>query len=127
MSKLYKVVECENKFPKWNLVDINTLNSKYVYIAGPIKGIADYNKPMFCKVEKALRDVGAMPYNPATMPPSPEFFYENQRFYWERYLGWITNKANAIVMLPDSEFSEGAMLEQSVARMCGIDVYYWEE
>ena len=106
------------------------------YIAGPMRGIVDYNYPAFIAAERALRSKGWGPiYNPARM----DMKYDKEdyaartlveqkirddaescRMFARRDLAIFTDKlraekGDAIVLLPEYEESTGATAERAVA------------
>lgn len=98
-----------------------------VYIAGPMKGLPEYNFPAFFAAEERLASLGwevVSParhdieldgFDPATIQP------ESHEFYMRRDLPLVAS-CDAIAMLPGWVRSRGAMAEHYVAIQCGLAV-----
>lgn len=90
-----------------------------IYLAGPMSGLPDNNYPAFHAAAARLRALGYHVENPAENPvPEPET--------WENYLRMGLRQmltCDAVVTLPGSPQSRGAVLEMSVARQVGIPVF----
>jgi hypothetical protein len=84
-----------------------------IYIAGPISGIKDHNRPMFNKVAAELSDLGHSVLNPATLPDGL-----SQGQYMQICLLMVA-VAGELVMLPGWERSEGAYIEFLLAKKSG--------
>ena len=93
-----------------------------VYIAGPMTGIEDYNRPAFAEAAKSVSANGDTPINPGLLPTTlrPES-------YMPICLAMI-DAADAVILLPGWEGSEGARLERLYALRQGKKVYVakWE-
>lgn len=95
-----------------------------VYLAGPMRGIADHNFPAFHAAAAKLRAEGHEVFNPA----------ENDERMAERGeeitiraclridLEWICTNAEAVALMPGWQHSKGAMAEYRTALAIGIDV-----
>lgn len=94
-----------------------------IYLAGPMSGLPDNNYPAFHAAAARLRALGYHVENPAENPvPEPET--------WENYLRMGLRQmltCDAVVTLPGSPQSRGAVLEMSVARQVGIPVLEFEQ
>lgn len=84
-----------------------------IYIAGPMSGIKDYNRPLFNKVAAELAEQGHSVLNPATLPDGL-----SQGQYMQICLPMVA-VSNELVMLPDWERSEGAYIEFLLAKKSG--------
>lgn len=87
------------------------------YIAGPMRGLPNFNYDAFGKVAAKLRSLGWDAINPA------ENFGGDQSLEIETYMTVGLRQllgCDCIVLLPGWEESEGARLEAEVARMTGI-------
>lgn len=93
------------------------------YIAGPMKGFPDKNYPAFEKVTQKLRNEGIEVLSPHEVGPKHGETYE---WYIREDLKLLLQCDN-IVMLPGWKNSKGAVLEHSVAVMCGMKVREWSE
>ena len=111
-----------------------------IYIAGPMRGVPEFNFPLFNSVTLALRKAGHDVFNPAerdnerhgtdisagnlegceAKAAADHGF--NLREALREDTAWICDHATTIVMLPDSEFSKGATVEYCLAVALGIHV-----
>ncbi len=123
------------------------MNKRSCYIAGPMRGIPEYNYPAFMAAEAALAALGWKVYNPAVMD-----IEEDDEDYTERSLedqklhdtasaarNFATRdltilvhdlraeNGDAIVLLPGWGNSVGAIAERSVARWVKLRVLTLEE
>lgn len=86
------------------------IESKSVYVAGPMSGIAEFNRPAFMVAESYLRDQGLRVMNPAVLPDG---------FSHEQYLSIalpMLRACEAVVFLPGWRESVGAMMEYDEAQ-----------
>jgi hypothetical protein len=94
----------------------NNPMSKKIYICGAMSGVPDFNYPAFNMAAVRLRELGHVVENPA----------ENAEPQCGTWSGWLRAaisqviKCDTIAVLPDSENSKGAILEQHIARELGI-------
>jgi len=99
-----------------------------LYLAGPMRGIPEYNFPAFYAAAKVLREAGHVVWSPAEHDVEQDGFNpttdtaQPMRHYMKRDLPEVLN-SDAVVVLPGWENSEGAKLETHVAKMCGIPVH----
>ena len=110
-----------------------------IYLAGPMRGIKDFNFPAFDRQAELLRkqgwrvvnpaeldrehgspETGPMEYDPATNYNDREFMREALR----RDLVAIAEECTAIYMMSGFEQSRGAKAEYQLAKAIGIDIYY---
>lgn len=113
-----------------------------VYVAGPMRGLPEFNFPAFFEAEQHLMAHGYEVCNPARRDVSHGLHTEGMvgsdeelaevGFSVEtamRYdLKWITAHAEYICMLPGWTRSTGAQLEKRVAESIGVEVfYYWPD
>ena len=84
-----------------------------IYIAGPMSGIKDHNRPLFSMVAAELSDQGHSVLNPATLPDGL-----SQGQYMQICLPMVA-VAHELVMLPGWEQSEGAYIEFLLAKKSG--------
>ena len=103
--------------------------SKTAYIAGPMRGIKDFNFPAFDAVAKAAREGGYTIYSPAEHDRESGFD-ETQNdlegFDLKAALRWDIEailKSDEILLLPNWRASSGVAIELVVARAIGIPVY----
>lgn len=92
---------------------------KIVYIAGPITGVANFNRPAFDKMQAILIREGMIVLNPTDLPIGLSEFA-----YMDICLAMIRH-CDAVVMLNGWEKSLGAKAEISLAAKLGKAVL-WE-
>lgn len=95
-----------------------------LYIAGPMTGLADFNRPAFRMMADRLRRKGYRVVNPAELPG--ETLNNPWDWYMRRDLAELV-KCDGIVLLPGWEQSKGARLEHHVAVTLGMTVTYPHE
>lgn len=96
----------------------DTLNR--IYLAGPITGIPEYNKPAFDKAAAAWRKAGWEVVNPLELDDGD--YSQPWHFYLRRDIPHLVT-CDAIAILPGSEFSKGARLERHIAEALGMPVF----
>lgn len=79
-----------------------------IYLAGPMRGIKDFNKPAFNEAAAFLRKLGHEVFNPAE-----EKFESDVTFAKE--LTWIVCEADRLFLLPGWQHSRGATAEVATA------------
>lgn len=84
-----------------------------IYVAGPMSGIKNFNRPLFNMVAAELSDQGHSVLNPATLPDGL-----SQGQYMQICLPMVA-VAHELVMLPGWEQSEGAYIEFLLAKKSG--------
>lgn len=102
-----------------------------VYLAGPMKGLPQFNFPEFNEAAKRLRECRYEVWNPAEKDIELDGFDpatdtpRSISYYMTRDLPAVL-QSDFVAALPDWRRSKGACLEIHVARECGIPVYeYW--
>ena len=120
-------------------VPLKDPKKKYIYVAGPMRGIKDFNFPAFYAAEDILVGLGYKVFNPARRDESKygqgklktETGDENEvaataGFSLREALGadcqWITEFADAICLLPGWEASKGANAEVALATALNLEV-----
>lgn len=112
-----------------------------IYLAGPMRGIKEFNFPQFFEATACLRAQGHTVYNPAEEDVEVQDFdwqgltgNENLdelgfdlRFAFNGGLGWIVNHASCVVVLDGWQHSRGARAEVAVAQSLGLPVYAVDE
>lgn len=106
-----------------------------IYIAGPMRGIAEFNSPAFDEVQRILEKMGHETFNPAERDRSTGFDvagmtgHENLadagfslRDALHADTRWISLYADAVALLPGWEKSSGVAAEVALARALGIPV-----
>lgn len=87
-----------------------------LYLAGPMTGLPDDNRPAFNAAAKALEDAGYEVINPALLPEGwPR--EESMRSALRRLMG-----ADAVALLPGWAESQRALVEMQVARAIDLKV-----
>lgn len=110
-----------------------------VYIAGPMRGIAEFNFPAFMAAEKDLESRGHEVFNPARRDVEvhgAEMFEgttgdQNEvdaqgfliREAMQADMEFIARHADAVVVLPNWQGSKGATAEVALARALDLPVY----
>ncbi len=107
-----------------------------IYIAGPMTGYPEFNFPAFFEVAEAFEDGGWNVYNPAqhdldvhgTLDGVNAAFEKDKDRMLRDCLNWdlgvITDKCDAIYMLPGWENSKGARAEHATAVALGLQILY---
>ena len=91
---------------------------RIVYLAGPMRGLPEFNYPAFDRAAKQLRDKGYMVLNPAEV----NHHSNGIRSCMAVDLTLIALNAEGIVVLPGWEKSTGAKTEVALAECIGIPV-----
>ncbi len=111
------------------MADVGT-TLRSLYIAGPMRGIENYNFPLFKKVAKKLRKNGWFVVSPAEMDEALglDQTHELRAFseYMQRDLSAVCD-CDGIVLLPGWETSKGARLEAMVAVEVDKHIFVWED
>lgn len=98
-----------------------------LYLAGPMRGIPEFNFPVFAAAANRLRDYGFEVWSPAENDVTQDGFDPTKdkalemSHYMKRDLPEVC-ASDAVAVLPGWEKSKGASLEVHVARQCGIPV-----
>lgn len=87
---------------------------KIIYIAGPMTGLPDYNRPAFNSLADKLKSQGHVVLNPATLPDGL-----SQPQYMDICISML-KCADEVLILPGYERSLGAMAEIHLAQKLGI-------
>lgn len=109
-----------------------------VYLAGPMRGIPEFNKPLFDAATDYLRVCGHEVFNPVGRDEKAGYDWTGHsgditkaqadgfslRTALEEDLSWICLHADAVAVLPGWEMSLGATAEVAVARALSLPV--WE-
>lgn len=87
-----------------------------IYIAGPMTGLPDCNKPAFNAAAKVLSQCGEIVLNPAILPDGLK-----HHEYMTICLAMV-EVCDMVMLLPGWEKSVGAQMEQKRARELGKEV-----
>jgi hypothetical protein len=103
-----------------------------VYLAGPMRGIPNFNFPAFHQAASMLRAAHYTVFSPAEYDewqglPNAETseWYDGGRNIREALAAdtaWICAHADAIALLPGWEKSKGACAEKALAEALGLEV-----
>jgi hypothetical protein len=111
-----------------------------IYVAGPMRGIPEFNFPAFNAVSATLKAMGHTVFNPAekdnerhgvdiskgNMAGCEEVAAKEHGFNLREALGldlaWICAEADAIALLPGWRNSKGATAEHATAIALGLEV-----
>lgn len=96
-----------------------------LYLAGPMRGIPEWNFPAFRAAAAALRARGYEVVSPAEMDDAiggPEVAVQDMRNTLSRDLVEVF-KCDGIALLPGWESSPGALLERHAAETVGLRVF----
>ena len=102
-----------------------------VYLAGPMRGIDQFNFPAFDEAARNLRSLGWTVFSPAEHDRESGFDETRntlEGFDIKQAFQWDCNRvceADHIVLLPGWEKSQGVAAELTVARMVGTEVRYY--
>lgn len=113
-----------------------------IYVAGPMRGIPEFNFPAFMRAAANLRADGHTVFNPAERDndrhgvdiskgneagceeTAAKVHGFNLREALGEDLAYICAEADAIAMLPGWENSKGAKAEKATAEALGLQVIY---
>lgn len=102
--------------------DPTTQTTKRIYVAGPMSGRPDFNRPAFHEAAANLRSRGYEVENPAeNPPPSCGSWYGWMRLGIAQII-----KCDTMILLPGWETSRGANIERQLAIDLGINVVDYE-
>lgn len=109
-----------------------------VYVAGPMRGIPEFNFPAFHAAADMLRQIGCTVFNPAAKDNErhgtdiskgnaagcEEIAAKQHGFNLREALGldlaWICAEADAVALLPGWQKSKGATAEKATAEALGL-------
>jgi len=118
------------------------MNKMRVYVAGPMRGIPEFNFPAFSAATAVLRGQGHEVFNPAerdnerhgkdislgNLSGCEETAARDHGFSLRDALAddtaWICRHANAIALLPGWENSKGARAELALSEALGHQIIY---
>lgn len=92
-----------------------------IYIAGPMTGLAEFNRPAFMFTAAKLTGRGHVALNPAVLPDGL-----TQAQYMDICLAML-RCAHAIYLLDGWEASSGARAEKALAEKLRLEIIYQSE
>ena len=97
-----------------------------VYLAGPMRGYAEFNFPAFYAYAKKLRNEGHEVFSPAEKDNERHGTAHgfNLREALAVDLEFICKHADAVALMPGWEKSKGATAEKSAADALGLELIY---
>jgi Domain of unknown function (DUF4406) len=103
-----------------------------VYLAGPMRGIPDFNFPQFNRSAEVLRSRGYEVFNPAEkgLEKDAEAMQESLAFRRKVFAldtGWICEHADMVALLPNWWRSKGAIAEKALAEAIGLTHMEWTD
>lgn len=146
MRMLDMMTEVPPEYERWIEKEL-PMKQRACYIAGPMRGIPEYNYPAFMDAERRLIIYGWKVYNPASMDmdldatdyPLRSLTEQKEhddarsaRHFAVRDLAILTRtlraeNGDAIVVLPGWNNSEGAVAEHAVARWVKLQLLTLQE
>jgi len=111
-----------------------------IYIAGPMRGLPQFNFPAFLKADKVLKSKGWETRNPAVKDLDVGFDPTDMKgtmaemveanFDMREAITWdllsIINECDAVALLPGWRNSRGAITEYALARFLDLPVYVYD-
>jgi hypothetical protein len=116
------------------LVEDGASEAPKAYVAGPMRGIPEYNAPAFAAATERLRAAGFDVFSPSEedialgiqAPPTGRTRKALRQFPIGADLKFIA-EGDVVFLLEGWERSEGAQLEAYVARYLGVPLYTYPE
>ncbi|WP_237699927.1 DUF4406 domain-containing protein [Alicyclobacillus acidocaldarius] len=106
------------------LKDLDTLKRDgRWYLAGPMSGYPDFNRPAFHEVAARLRAKGLVVVNPAEIRGDDDWQWDD----WMRAALHCLLGCHAVVFLPGWESSRGAQLERTIAEALGMPMFEYRD
>lgn len=93
-----------------------------VYLAGPMTGLPDWNRPAFNAATEVLEGSGLTVINPARVQLAETATWQDYMRYGLRGV----SQADVIVVLPGWRQSRGAQAEVAAARSIGLPVFEYD-
>jgi hypothetical protein len=95
--------------------------SNKIYIAGPMTGLPEHNRPAFHEAAALLRSHGFDVLNPAELDESENAGeIKPWEYYLRRDLGALLAQCDKVAFLPGWQHSRGARLERYVSKAIGL-------
>lgn len=93
-----------------------------IFISGPMRGIENYNRPLFDECETYLKEQGFDVFNPAWLQVGEEWTREDIMLIDLAAL----SRCDAVCFLPDWAKASGCQIEARFAALNGKDVFYYK-
>ena len=94
--------------------------NKHIYVAGPVSGMENYNRPAFERAEYTIKQCGGFPLSSLGLPEGM-----TQEAYMDICFAMIRG-CRALYMLKGWEDSKGAVAEHAYAIKIGKAIVYEE-
>lgn len=101
-----------------------------VYIAGPMRGLPNWNFPAFDAAEERWRAAGHIAFSPAQVDRALKYGPEQNTEVCGVHLRHVINMdvacimaADALALLPGWENSKGTTVELALAQFLGLPIY----
>lgn len=89
-----------------------------IYIAGPMSGYPDFNRPAFNSAAHSISSGGNIPLSPAILPDGLD-----EPDYMAICITML-QRSDSVLMLPGWEKSAGAAAEHALAKKLGLIIHY---
>lgn len=99
---------------------MNHIEDTIFYIAGPVTGLPNGNRPMFEQAQLWLEEQGAIAINPTMLPDG----LKSHASYMNICIPMV-REAEAILLLPDWHQSVGAMMEYEEAKRLNLPMFHY--
>src|SRR5690606_7252377 len=99
------------------------MDTPVVYIAGPVSGQPDLNRPAFYEADHTLTTKGFITRNPREFCADIHSDNPDDPRFYRRGIEVLARDCTDIVMLENWEYSQGAKEEHRVAKLCGIRIH----
>jgi len=99
------------------------MKNPIVYIAGPISGQIDLNRPEFYKAQEALNSLGFEVKNPHEFCMQIKSHNPSDPLYYRKGFSELT-LCTDILLLDGWQYSAGAQLESKAAVLFGMNVHH---
>jgi len=102
-------------------------DSKVIYIAGPMTGLPEYNRPAFNAAAAQIREMWRCTELPTIVINPTRNYGGDQTLTHVQYMRYSIHQlliVDAVYMLNNWQFSEGACCEHTIAKSLGLDIYY---
>lgn len=99
------------------------MSKPIIYIAGPISGIADLNRPAFYQAQEQLNALGFEVRNPHEFCKHIQSDNPSDPAYYKQGFAELT-LCTDVLLLPGWQYSAGAQLESKAAVLFGMNVHH---